>query len=490
MSGSGHSGARQSTSRHERLARAVRAHFGIIWGALTNVVTTTIAYFVAPHAQLAHLMIIHLVGAVLVSTRYGFGISTFTAVTGALAFDYFCIPPIFAFALPDTHSVVIFAGMLCVALLVCWLNQGLREQRAMARESEARTQTLCELSLSLSQVTTEEELVARAERHLAELFGSRTRIFIGPHEAARGERAQPIGAEPDVFGQVFVDDEPAASADVERRLLLAACADRIADAFKRLALGEAARYAQVAADVERNRNALLSAVSHDLKTPLAAILTAGTSLLNARRRGSAESRELLETIVQEAERMNGLIANLLSVTRLESGAVVLNREPEALDDLVCGVLSRLSGRLADREVRLEIPDDLPLVPLDAVLVDQLLVNLVENALRYTPAGSPLEIRVAEGAGSVTVELADRGPGLTEDERSKVFDKFYRGQAAKRNDGGTGLGLTICRAVVRAHDGQIALAPRPGGGLLVRFSVPIAPTVHEAHRLPAPSRLSA
>jgi two-component system, OmpR family, sensor histidine kinase KdpD len=488
MSASGDPGTRFSTT-HQRLECAIRAHVGIVWGALTNVVTTTIAFFVAPHAQLAHLMIIHLVGAVLVSTRYGFGISTFTAVTGALAFDYFCIPPIFAFALPDAHSVVIFAGMLCVALLVCWLNQGLREQRAMARESEARTQTLCELSLSLSQVTSEKELVSRAERHLAELFGSRTRIRVGDHGTAGGPCAQPIGADPEVFGHIVVEEHPE-NGEGERRLLLAACADRIADAFKRLALGEAARHAQVAADVERNRNALLSAVSHDLKTPLAAILTAGTSLLSASRPARSGSHELLETIVQEAERMNGLIGNLLSITRLESGAVVLNRELEALDDLICGVLSRLSGRLAGREVKLEIPEDLPLVPLDAVLVDQLLVNLVENALRYTPVGSPLDLRVSTADASVVVELADRGPGLTTEERGKVFEKFYRGQAAARNDGGTGLGLTICRAVVRAHDGHIALEPRPSGGLVVRFSFPFATSLHDAFRWPEAPRLSA
>ncbi|RYZ03039.1 MAG: DUF4118 domain-containing protein [Myxococcales bacterium] len=491
MSAFGQSDSRPPTNGQERLARAVSGHLGFVSGALTNVVTTTIAYFVAPYAQLAHLTIIHLVGAVLVSTRYGMKISTFTAVTGALAFDYFCIPPVFAFALPDAHSVIIFAGMLGVALLVCWLNQGLREQRAVARESEARTQTLCALSLDLSQVTTEGELVQRAERHLVELFGSRTRIFVGRQVTGSPLAVQPIGVEPQAFGFISVDERPAVSAEAEQRLLLAACADRIADAFKRLSLGEAARHAQVATELERNRNALLSAVSHDMKTPLAAILTAGTSLLSAARLDArAGSQELLETIVQEAERMNGLIANLLSVTRLEGGAVVLNREPEALDDLIFGVLSHLSGRLEGRDVQVEVPEDLPLVPLDAVLVDQLLVNLLENALRYTPAGSPLSIRVTASAEAVTVEVADRGPGLTEQEQAKVFDKFYRGQSAKRNDGGTGLGLTICRAVLLAHDGQIGLESRVGGGLLVRFSFPRTFTFTDARANPSESRLSA
>src|SRR6188768_2138246 len=190
----------------ERLTHWLWKRQGFIWGALTNVVTTSLAYSVAPHAQLAHLMIIHLLGAVLISTRYGMGVSTFTAVTGALAFDYYCIPPIFAFALPDPHSVITFAGMLVVALAVCWLNQGLRLQRAAARESEARTHALCELSLDLSQVTGRAELSARAERHLQRLFGPNTRLVLEPNTEGRpGIELLPVGPPSEVLGYVLVD---------------------------------------------------------------------------------------------------------------------------------------------------------------------------------------------------------------------------------------------------------------------------------------------
>jgi len=481
---------RCSVSTHEALQRCVREHLGFVWGALTNVATTTIAFFVAPYAQLAHLMIIHLVGAVLVSTRYGMAIATFTAVTGALAFDYFCIPPIFAFALPDAHSVVIFAGMLGVALLVCWLNQGVREQRALARASEARTQSLCELSLDLSQVTSVGELRARAERHLLEMFGAGTKLSLQEPRKGRGHISCLVGTATEAFGYISLDG-PVDGQSAERELLLAACADRVADAFKRLALGEEARKAQVAADVERNRNALLSAVSHDMKTPLASILTAGTSLLGVARRDPRDSsRELLETIVQEAERMNGLITNLLSVTRLEAGAAALHKEPEALDDLIFSVLSRLSARLSDRAVAVEIPDDLPLVPLDAVLIDQVLVNLLENALRYTPAGSPLDIRAWHEPARVVVEVADRGAGFADGEVELVFEKFYRGQAARRNDGGTGLGLTICRAVARAHEGDVSILARSGGGAAVRLTLPCPLPVHAIPHLTHLGRIPA
>jgi len=465
-------GERVTSRLRAAKAGASAERVGFVWGALTNVVTTTIAFWVAPHAQLAHMMIIHLLGAVLISTRYGMAVSTFTAVTGALAFDYFCIPPVFAFAMPDPRNVLSFAGMLLVALLVCWLNQGVRQQRAAARASEERTQALCQLSLDLSQVASAEELFVRAQCHLRELFGDQAELCL-----TKGE--PPI--DPDFTTQAIVDHghplgyirvtKDGVAKRGDRGLLLVASADRIADALKLLQLGDAARRAEVATEVERNRNALLSAVSHDMKTPLASIMTAGSSLLSSTWQKDAPTRELLETIVQESERMNGLITNLLSATRLESGGVVLNKELEALDDLVFGVLSRLSGRLSDREVDVDIPADLPMVSVDAVLIDQLLVNLLENALRYTPSGSAIEIRGFAETDAVTVEVCDHGPGIPAAERGRVFEKFYRGQAAKHNDGGTGLGLTICRAVVQAHDGKIVIHGRSGGGTKVRFSLP-------------------
>jgi len=454
--------------------RVFRERLGFVWGALTNLITTGIAFAVAPYAHLAHLMIIYLLGAVLISTRYGMVVSTFTAITGCLAFDYFCFPPIFAFALPDPQSVINFIGMMLVALLVCYLNQGLRQQRAAARESEARTQQLCELSLDLSRVPDETELVRRAQRHLSTLFGAEATLLLGERpDRIPGALLQPVAHREQVFGHIRIQQLRRHGS--EQRLLLAASAERIADALKLLALGDAARHAQVEAELERDRNALLSSVSHDMKTPLASIMTAGSSLLGAEQLGRTSSaREMLETIVQEAERLNGLITNLLSVTRLESGRTALSKHLEALDDLAYAALSRLSARLSRRSVLVDIPADLPMVSVDPALFDQLLTNLLENALRYTPDGSPIELRASALGEVIALELNDRGPGIPPNEREKVFEKFYRGRAAKQNDGGTGLGLTICRAVARAHGGEIQIGARTGGGTTVRVLLPSAP----------------
>jgi two-component system sensor histidine kinase KdpD len=209
-------------------------------------------------------------------------------------------------------------------------------------------------------------------------------------------------------------------------------------------------------------------VSHDLRTPLAAIFGAGTELLRDGVRLDQPSRqELVSAIVEESERLNQLVTNLLDVARLDGGAIEVRKRPEALDEVVEAALGRVRGRLGARPVRTSIPVDVPLIPMDAVLLQQVFVNLLENAIRYTPAGSPVEIAARARGAEAVVELADRGPGVSEAERGRLFDRFFRG-ASSQGDGGVGLGLTICRAIVDAHGGSIEIVNRDGGGAVVLF----------------------
>lgn len=492
-------------SKWQRRARRARRFlfrepFGYLIAVATTAAVTTLSCLAMPHADLAHVMILHLLAPVLISTRFGLAVSTFSAVSSVLAFDYFCVPPVFAFAFPDRHSVITLVSMMLGALTLCFSLQRLRHQRTLAREREGQTRALCELSLDLSELRRSKEVAEIAERHLGLLFGHDTRVLLrdasGQIDFARltgDERAaaelalarlqnsfndalgasilfEPIGTGPAPLGVVRarLDDDSLSSRDL--RMLLTACADRIALSLDRNALSQAALNAEVSAETERLRNELLSAVSHDLKTPLSSILAAGTALLN-RAPAQGENLDLLQTIVDEAERLNTLLTNLLSVTRLESGRVQLRRTPEALDDLVFSVLSRLSSRLDGRSVEVDVAEDLPLVLVDAVLIDQVLMNLLENVLRYTPSGSPVGVRIRVHDEEVSLEVRDRGPGIAPDEQEKVFERFFRGKQAKRNDGGTGLGLTICRAVARAHGGRIALRPRASGGTEVEFVLP-------------------
>jgi K+-sensing histidine kinase KdpD len=226
------------------------------------------------------------------------------------------------------------------------------------------------------------------------------------------------------------------------------------------------------AEVERVRNALLSSLSHDLRTPLTALVGAGTALLEDRL-DARERREFALMVADEAARLNHLVGNLLELTRLESGSLSTKTAPQAIDEVIGAALVRLERRLTGRAVTTDVPEDVPLVRFDPVLIDQVFLNLLENILRYTPDGSPIDICVRRRAHEIVVEVADRGPGVPAGDEERVFEKLYRSPLAK-GDGGVGLGLTICRAIMTAHAGDIWLENRSGGGVVVSLTLPIQP----------------
>jgi two-component system, OmpR family, sensor histidine kinase KdpD len=255
-------------------------------------------------------------------------------------------------------------------------------------------------------------------------------------------------------------------------VIVAAVISGLAERARRQHRAAQARDLQI--ETERLRNLLLSAVSHDLRTPLATIFGAGTELLeDGADLAPAERDGLVQAIVEEAAHLDQLVTNLLNVARLEGGPIGIRKRPEPLDEVVEAALSRLRGRLGDRPVRSRVPEEIPMVPIDAVLIQQVLVNLLENALRYTSEGTPLEIEATCDADQVTVEVRDRGPGIREEEAERLFERFYRGQPQSSRDGGVGLGLTICRAIVRAHGGTIALMNRDKGGAIARLTLPLS-----------------
>jgi two-component system sensor histidine kinase KdpD len=218
------------------------------------------------------------------------------------------------------------------------------------------------------------------------------------------------------------------------------------------------------------RNTLLSSVSHDLRTPLAAITGAASTLLQQDVTfESAERQELVQTIYEEAEHLNQIIRNVLSMTRLEAGAITVKKEWQPFEEIVGAVLNRLAERLKDRPLKIRLPEDLPLVSFDSLLIEQVLMNLLDNAIKYTPQGTPIELSAAVKDGDIVVELEDRGPGIPPGEEERIFEKFVRGSTA---GGGIGLGLTICRAIITAHGGRIWAENRPGGGAVFRFTLPL------------------
>jgi two-component system sensor histidine kinase KdpD len=256
--------------------------------------------------------------------------------------------------------------------------------------------------------------------------------------------------------------------DPDQLDLLDTLGRQAASALERVRLGEQAEQARLAVETERLRSTLLSSVSHDLRTPLAAITGAASTLLQPGALGEGAERELKEAIHEEAERLNRLVSNLLDMTRLEAGSLRLQRDWHSLEELVGTALARLEGSTRDRPVSISIPPDLPLVPVDPVLVEQLLVNLLENAFKYTPAGTPVRISAEAAAAHVEVEIADEGPGFPAGAEERIFEKFYRGPSTAH---GSGLGLPICKAIVTAHGGRIQAENRARGAAF-RFSLPL------------------
>jgi two-component system sensor histidine kinase KdpD len=251
-------------------------------------------------------------------------------------------------------------------------------------------------------------------------------------------------------------------------------------------LSEEGRQQQIQIETERLRSSILSSVSHDLRTPLAAITTAASSLLNPDERQSEGSRrDLLQTIYEEADRLGIQVNNLLEMTRLEAGILKLRKELQPLEETIGAACQRLERQLAGRQLAISVAPDLPLVPADGVLLERVFFNLLENATKYTPPGSPIEVSARQADAGVLVEVADCGPGLGEDEEERIFEKFYRGREHGAA-GGAGLGLSICRGIVLAHGGRIWANNRPGGGAVFSFTLPLDAPNPRVDSLPVPS----
>jgi two-component system sensor histidine kinase KdpD len=280
----------------------------------------------------------------------------------------------------------------------------------------------------------------------------------------------PLRTSGDVLAVVAVRPPAERRLTGEQRELLDALGRQAAVALDRVRLADEARRASVRAKTEELRSGLLAAVSHDLRTPLAAITGAGTLLLEDGATDPALRRELTVTVVEEAERLERLVSNLLDMTRLESGVVEPRREWVPLVEVVGTAMNRVETSLAGREVTIDIPDAVPLLSIDPILVQQLFVNLLENAAKYTPGGSEIAIRAAREGGTLVVDVADRGPGIPPGEEERVFERFHR--AARPGVRGVGLGLPIARAIAQAHGGRLTASNRPGGGAVFRLTLPI------------------
>ncbi|HSQ60902.1 MAG TPA: DUF4118 domain-containing protein [Acidobacteriota bacterium] len=478
------------------------------------------------HFDLVNLTMIYLLGVVIVAVTLGRAPAIFAAITSVAVFDFFFVPPRFTFEVEDTQYLVAFSVMLIVAVVTATLTARLREQREEARIREARSNALYRLGHDLAIRGDETEVLASVVTRLRELFGGRVAILMqeagGGLATAGGDPAildtqaerdaaswaqrsgvpsgmasamhtsaqglfVPLVAGAKTLGVLALRPEGDATGyDPARLDLLRALASLSALAIARCRLADDSRAARIEVETERSRNALLQSVSHDLRTPLASITGAATGLRDgAAVLTDAAKHDLADTIAEEADRLNRLIGNILDMTRLDSGSLRVRKEWQSLEEVLGAALTRLGPQLGTRAVRVAGVAGLPLVPLDDVLFEQVVRNLIENAQKYSPADSPIEITAAVEGAWLRLDVADRGPGVPAGEEGRLFDKFYRAPNAFGRPG-AGLGLTICKGFVEAHGGTLAAAPRDGGGLVFTVRLPLEgePPVVESEEAPA------
>ena len=485
---------------------------GYAYGVAGVLIATGIDWLMFPYFAAANLIMIYLIAVISVAIRCGRGPSVFASVLSVAAFDFFFVPPYFTFAVSDAQYLLTFGVMLVVALVISNLAVRLNQQAELARYRERRTGVLYAMSRDLATHRGTELLAQLAAKHLRDVFDAHVAMFLADAEKRvqlqRGEllffelnpkesgvaqwvydhheRAGlgtdtlpgasalylPLVASSGAIGVVAVrPKDPALLLDPEHLHLLESLVNQVALAIERTRLSDEAQQAHVGAEAERMRNAILSSVSHDLRTPLATITGAASSLAVAQ--GELDSvgrRELAHSIYREAERLDRLLKNLLDMMRIEAGAVQLKKEWHSVDEITGAALARLDGRLHDHAVNTSFPADLPLVLVDGVLLEQVVINLIENAVKYAPEGTMIDLGASATDQEILVDVADRGPGIPPGEESRIFDKFFRGKFAR--EGGAGLGLTICRGIVEAHGGRIWVENRPGGGAIFRFTIPL------------------
>jgi two-component system sensor histidine kinase KdpD len=479
-----------------------------LWSAAVVLACSALCWAIHGRFDRSNLIMVYLLGVAFVASRYGRGPSAATALLSVAAFDFFFVPPYLTFAVADTQYLITFGVMLLVSVLISTLAARVRAQADAARQREQRTQVLYAMSRDLAAARTVEEVARAAGRHVSDVFDGETSILVpapggglapaSANQPAGDARERAVGQWAFDHGRTAglgTDTLPGASAvwvplrgtqtvlgvlglrpdpsllplRPDQVDLLEALTRQAASGLERARLAEEAQKARITAEAERLRSTLLSSVSHDLRTPLATITGAASTLLQDASLGGEGRRELEEAIYEEAVRLNRLVTNLLDMTRLESGSLQLNRDWHSIEELAGSALARLEPTLKGRTVRARIPEDLPLVPVDGVLVEQALVNLLENAAKYTDPPGAIEVTARAEDGSIVVEVADEGPGLPPGTEERVFEKFYRAESARR---GFGLGLPICRAIVTAHGGRIWAERREPRGTRFRFTLPL------------------
>ena len=481
------------------------------------VLVTLFGMFVDQFLEPTNLVMVYLLAVVISAVYLGRGPAILTSFASVLAFDFFFVNPIYTFTVYDTQYILTFIGLLVVGLIISNSAALLRDQVTAMRNKEHQTQSLFSLSRELAGALSLNQVLEIATRSTTIILNRKSIILLPENNslptrlAAEGfmiddnelavaewafKHAQPAGRGTDTLPAATIRFVPLITAHgpvgvigirssegdnqltSDQRTLLDGLANLIAQAIERANLVTAATQSEMLRNTEKLQSALLNSISHDFRTPLASITGVLTSLRESEKSRTPSQKldpdtriELLDSATDQARRLNRLVENLLNMTRLEAGSVHLNLGPCDLQDLIGSVLQQFSMRLKDHPLHLEVPDDLPTVTCDAMLIAQVITNLLDNACKYSLTGSPITLGVQIQVETVEIFVRDSGIGIPEEELEKVFIKFYRSPHQKGTTG-TGLGLSICKGIVESHGGWIKATKNAEQGLTFRFSLPL------------------
>jgi len=459
------------------------------------------------------LSLVFMTSVIVVAVRSRMGVAVYSAMLGFLAYNYFFIEPRFTFYITARHGTAT-VGLFLVAALVCGrLANRLRSQMLLVEAARARAETRRDLARRLAATSNEAEARATANAALREAFDGEGIVYLvdeerlTPADTAEGQRFDPsldaaarscwlaagrgqydvvadasrswacwpLLASGQVLGVLALRLPGDEVLSPEGSVLAESIAGDLAQALARMRLAKALHQAQVQAEAERLRAALLTSVSHDLRSPLSTIIGSAESLeLYRDQLGKSDQAALAHDIAQEGRRLDRYIQNLLDMARLEQNAAFA-REWVGVDEIVGSAARRLLKAYPGQRLLLKHDEALPLIRINAPLFEQALFNVLDNAARHSPADAPVEVRASADGDRVSVDVIDRGPGIPEDERTRVFEMFHRVEQGDRNPDGTGLGLAICRGILRAHGGEVsALSGVDDIGTTIRLSLPIEP----------------
>jgi two-component system sensor histidine kinase KdpD len=480
--------------------------------ALLVAATTGLATAIRALYPMPDLEMLYLLAVMIAAWRFGRGPSIAAAALSVAAFDFFFVPPYLTLAVRDVQHILTFAMLFVIGITLSALTTRLKRQEQDAVSREQRAAALYSLSRSLGALLDRAQAAEVVARQAADAFDAEAAVLtpdasgtlqlvgawpaetvLGPTElgvakwvfehrrmAGLGTDTLPgskavcaelrVGSE--ALGVIALVPRSGIGLRTDQRSFFEAFCRQAAFAFERARLSDQAHRSALRAKTEELRSSLLSAVSHDLRTPLAVITGSATSVRDDPDLPPETHRELLETICDEAERLERLVANLLDMTRLETGGLAPRREWVPVEELIGAALTRLEPRLKQRPIKTAMAANLPMASVDPVLMQQVFLNLFENAVKYTPEGSPIEIVARTSTDEICIDVCDHGAGIQIGDEERIFEKFYRGNHV--GVGGVGLGLPICRGIVEAHGGTLTAENRPGKGALFRVRLPLVP----------------